>query len=71
MKKNLVILVLLGLLVWFGATIVRLENYRYAAQLGMCREYTLAQLVERDRCLREKQTRTSPFWHLAYALGLL
>lgn len=69
--KNLVILVLLGLLVWFGATIVRLENYRYAAQLGMCSDYSAIQLVERHRCLSETQTRTSSFWHLVYALGLL
>lgn len=67
--KNMIIVVLLGVIVWFGSVIVRLENYRYASLVGMCAEQ--ANLVERDRCLRSKETRTSPFWHLAYALGFL
>jgi hypothetical protein len=69
--KNLFILLLSALLIWFGSVIVELENYRYAAFLGMCSEYPSHQPVERRECFENTQTRTSPFWHLAYALGLL
>lgn len=69
--KNVVIIVLLGLLLWFGSVIVRLENYRYASFLGMCSEYPSHQPVERRKCFENTQTRTSPFWHLAYALGFM
>ena len=34
--KNLIIIGLLGLLVWFGTVIVRLENYHYALSLSAC-----------------------------------
>jgi len=67
--KDVVIAVLLGMLIWFGSVIVRLENYRYASFVGMCSQHV--DLVQRDRCLQSKETRTSPFWHLAYALGFL
>lgn len=66
--RNLAILVLLGLLFWFGKAIVRLENYHYASQIGMCGNIDLARLVERDKCLNSIETRTSAFWHLYYAL---
>ena len=71
MKKNVIIAVLLALLIWFGATVVRLENYHYATQVGMCIEHSKTQWVERDKCLRSQQTRTNSLWHLAYALGVL
>jgi hypothetical protein len=67
--KNILIFALLGLLIWFASVIVRLENYRYANSVGFCSEHT--DLVQKSRCLNETETRTSPLWHLVYALGLL
>jgi hypothetical protein len=71
MGKNITIAVLIGLVVWFGATIVRLESYHYANQVGFCQEFKFPeQGLERDRCLNEKQTRTLWLWHLLYGLGV-
>lgn len=70
MAKNVAILALLGLLVWFGSTIIRLESYHSASQVGMCSDFSSAQLIERDQCLNAAETRTSGFWHLMYALGI-
>ncbi len=59
------------LLVWFGTTIMRLENQNYAMRIGMCGEHNPADfqsIMERDKCLEEVETRTSPLWHLYYAL---
>jgi hypothetical protein len=67
--KNVLIFVLLATVIWFGSVIVRLENYHYANSIGMCAEHL--DLVQRSRCLNASETRTSPFWHLAYALGVI
>lgn len=67
--KNLLIIGLLATVVWFGSVIVRLENYHYANSIGMCAEHL--DLVQRSRCLNASETRTSSFWHLAYALGMI
>lgn len=70
--RNVVIGVLLAALVWFGATIVRLENYRYGASLGMCEQYALPEhYLEREACRDQTETRTSPVFHLLFALGLM
>ncbi len=64
-------ILLMVLLVWFGATIIRLENQNYAMHLGMCGEFNPADfqsVMERNTCLEEVETRTSPLWHLYYAL---
>ena len=63
--KNVVIAVLLAIIIWLGAVIVRLENFHYAATVGLCAE---ASVAERAKCLEEKETRTNPLWHLFYAL---
>ena len=68
--ERLLILVLVGLLIWFGSAIIRLENYRYAASLGMCSAHH-PDLVKVDDCLRSKETRTHRIWHLIYGLRLL
>ena len=47
------------LLVWFSSAIIRLENYHYASQIGMCAEAEHqgpSNLVARDRCLNRQQT---------------
>ncbi len=73
MIKTTIIVVALGLLVWFAATIVRLENESYALQLGLCGGVESGAdweaVKERYRCLDKVETRTSPLWHLLYALG--
>lgn len=69
--RNMLIVVLLGLLFWFGSVIVRLENYHYASFLGMCEQYPAHRPIERGRCFDNTQSRTSPLWHLAYALDLM
>lgn len=66
MKKNITIVTLAIIIIWFALVIVKLENYHYAVQVGMCSE--VSELIERDRCVNSKQTRTSFMWHLYYAL---
>jgi len=63
--------VLTLLIIWFGSTIVRLENYHYAVQVGMCGLQTtsLEDASTRESCLANTQTRTSSFAHLWYALS--
>jgi len=71
-KERIIIILLITLLVWFGLTIVRLENYHYANQVGFCNEYSsLENLLEKDKCLNEKETRTNPIWHLFFGLKIL
>ena len=71
MAKNIVILGLVCICVWFGHRIVVLENYHYASSLNFCSEYANAMnLVKREKCLNEKETRTSWAWHLAYGLKI-
>jgi len=67
--RNVLIVVLVAVVVWFASVIVRLENYRYANSIGMCSEQL--DLVQKDKCLNAQETRTGPLWHLAYALGLI
>jgi len=70
--KNLAIIALLAMLLWFGSAIIRLERYHYASMLGMCDQHAgLAALVKRDRCIERTETRTSPVYHLIYGLRLL
>lgn len=52
--------------VWLSATLVRVENERYALSLGMCRDATTG-LTNRE-CLDKVQTRTAWYWHLFYSL---
>lgn len=58
---------------WFALTIIRLENVRYAASIGVCDKSSVS---ERFQCLSEyesgaKSTRTSNLWHLLYGLKVL
>ena len=49
--------------------IIRLENYHYTVQLGFCDQYTnIEDFIKKSECLESTQTRTSPVWHLYYAL---
>ena len=61
--------VVVALLIWCGAAVIKLEGYRYAVSLGMCHEHH-PDLVKLDECLRRAETR-NPLWHLLYGLGVL
>ena len=58
-------LLLLVIVVYMAAAIVRIENEGYALATGMCRN---AQGLADFACLERTETRTSWWWHLYYAL---
>lgn len=72
-----IVVAVLAMLVWrLSETVIRLENYSYGGQIGMCYEAAdypkdVSARDRREKCLRQTETRTSPLWHLAYALGLI
>jgi hypothetical protein len=66
--------VLIVALVLTTNAVVRLENYRYANFVGMCKEYDITDPVERikrERCLENTETRTHWFAHVLYGLRIL
>lgn len=73
--KNIIIIILLIVIFVFGKTIVRLENYHYANEVGMCDfekmegSWFLEKKINQDKCFKNVQTRTSFIWHLFYALS--
>lgn len=69
MKKNVALILLALLVVWLSASLVRVENQRYAQVIGMCRDGATG--LSDLPCLAEVETRTSWFWHLAYGLGIV
>jgi hypothetical protein len=57
---------------WLAVTVVRLENYHYATQTGMCERgaaHDHLAFASYQKCLDQVETRTSPLWHLYYALA--
>jgi hypothetical protein len=59
------LLATLILIIWLTVSLVRVENQRYAMQVGMCKD----DVVGWDySCMSKVETRTSWFWHLLYAL---
>lgn len=74
MIKNIIIAALAGVVLWFGLTIIRLENERYALSLDMCgtlKPEDLSKLSEREDCLRSVETRTGAVYHLLYGLKVI
>lgn len=72
MIKNIAIAILIVCLLTLAATVIRLENFHYASLVGMCAEFKAddpLQTIKRHDCLHATETRTSPFWHLLYAIG--
>jgi hypothetical protein len=66
MKINGILLILsLATTVWLANSLVRVENQRYAMQVGMCRHEVGGWNYQ---CLKQVETRTSWVWHLFYAL---
>jgi hypothetical protein len=69
--KNLTIVLLTGMLVWFGTAVVRLEQYHSASMIGMCGPIDSLTLGKRELCLQKANTRTSALDDLLYGLGIL
>jgi hypothetical protein len=75
--RSILLLASLALNVWLAVTVVRLENMHYGVLLGACshqESLSVADPLQRSAyltCLEQKQTRTGPWYHLAYALGIL
>lgn len=70
--KNVALIVMAALLLWFASAIIRLERYHYASMLGMCDRYAgVLERVKKDRCLERTETRISPVYHLIYGLNIL
>ena len=72
MAKNLSIAILLFVVFWLAAVVVRLETFHYASVVGMCSELKpddSLQTVKRHNCFHSKETRINPLWHLFYALS--
>lgn len=66
-----VIIVLLGVVVVLAIRVIELENFHYASSVGLCGEFRGGgpEMQEQyHRCLHASQTRTTPLWHLFYAL---
>ena len=65
---------LLIAVVVLSRAVVRLENYHYANQVGMCDKFDLSdprQIFAREDCLNNTKTRTHWFWHILYGTGVL
>jgi hypothetical protein len=71
------VLTLLAVTVFLCVVIVKIENERYALLVGLCpNTHSLAEsptsIGDRKKdpfaCLQHVQTRTSPLWHLFYAV---
>lgn len=62
-----VAVVLMVLLLWVSAALVRVENQRYAMFTGMC-QVDHANPKPFWDCLERVETRTGWWWHLFYAL---
>ena len=69
-----IIATLTAAVVWMGAAVVRLENYRYANSVGFCTQFDAKapqQRIDRDTCLDRTETRMHWVWHLLYGLKVL
>lgn len=66
MKHRATLFILLALVIWLAASLVRVENQRYALRIGMCEGPVTSQKFY--DCIETVQTRTGWWWHLFYAL---
>jgi len=66
MKNQLPLAIAIAIIIWLCVTLVRVENQRYAMQVGMCQNVTLG-LTDLE-CIKKTQTRNGWWWHLFYAL---
>ena len=76
MKRGmlLVIAVLIIAVLLLARAVIRLENFHYASQIGLCSEQGVVYANnpmanhQRNVCLDNIETRTSPLWHLYYGV---
>jgi hypothetical protein len=66
MPLRVVLSLSLLLNMWLISTLVRVENERYAMQIGMCWNATLK--LPDPTCVKAASTRTGWYWHAFYAL---
>jgi hypothetical protein len=55
------------MLLWVSASLVRVENQRYALTTGMCAPRPPHPVPDMT-CLERVETRTGWWWHLYYAM---
>jgi hypothetical protein len=67
MKTRIGLIVAVLLIAWLSAALVRVENERYALQLGMCWNEQLK--LPDITCIQKAHTRVSWYGHLFYALN--
>ena len=65
-RMQIALVAMLLAIVYLCTVIVRIENERYALFVGMCRDAKTG-FVD-GACLAKVETRTSPMWHLLYAI---
>ena len=70
MKHRASLTILSVLVIWLAVALVRVENQRYAMQVGMCKDQTFG-IGFSPTCLKTVETRTSWMWHLLYGMGVL
>lgn len=72
--KNIIIILLVLIIVWFGKTIIELEEYKHSNQTHICYKSNIdyqtnfLEYMEREKCLNNSHPRTSWIWNLYYAL---
>ena len=66
-RWKLLSVVLAVLLLWVSASLVRVENQRYALMVGMCAPRP-PHLVPDMVCLERVEARSGWWWHLYYAM---
>ena len=64
-KMRWELLAVLIVIVWLSVSLGRVENQRYAMQIGMCKDVVGGWDYS---CLSKVETRTSWLWHIYYAL---
>lgn len=65
MKKNIAIVLLLFVVLYLAALLIKVENQRYALAVGLCSDSKTG--LTDYACLAKVETRTNPAWHLYYA----
>ena len=73
MVKNIFIITLLCLCIWMGSRIIVLEKYHNASRMNFyCTEYlNPLDVMKRDKCLNNTETRIHWIGHLIYGLKIL
>jgi hypothetical protein len=70
--KEFILVAQFAAIVWLATALIRVENERYALELGICPTVATAkQPSDYFDCVSSVETRTGPWWHLLYALRIL